>query len=79
MDELVEQLWNTGKMVEEKAGVQKQNSKNGIEKMSMPAASSVESFFLILDSTAVPYLKLAFSTRTNQNSSTAKLRQFRHR
>ena len=29
-------------------------------------ASSVEGFFLILDSTAVPYLKLAFSTRTNQ-------------
>ena len=50
-------------MMEEKAGVRKKNSKRNFEKNEH--ACSVEGVFVVSDSTARPYLKLAGPTLTN--------------
>ena len=71
LDELVQQLLNN--MVEETAGVEKQNSWKGF-KMSEHACS-MEGVFWVSDSTASPYLKVAGPTRKIQSLS--KLWQFR--
>ena len=52
-------------MVEEKAGVEKQNSKKGIEKNEH--ACSVEGNLLVSDSTARPYLMVVGPTRKIQS------------
>ena len=59
-------------MMEEEAGVEKQNFKKGFEKNGH--ACSVEGIFLVSDYTARPYLNVAGQTQTIQGSS--KLRQF---
>ena len=70
LDELVQQLLNN--MVEETAGVEKQNSWKGF-KMSEHACS-MEGVFWVSDSTASPYLKMTsqirkFKARQSSNSS----------
>ena len=60
-------------MVEEKAGVEKENSKTGFEKNEH--AYIVEGVSWVSDSTAHPYLKVAGPARKIQSSS--KLRQVR--
>ena len=63
-------------MVEEKAGVEKQNSQKGFEKnQKIEHACSVEGVLWVSDSAARPYLKVASPTQKIQSSS--KLRQFR--
>ena len=49
LDEHADSLWNKNRLQddEEKAGVAKQNSKKGFEKMSMPAAWRAFSWFRI--------------------------------
>ena len=51
-------------MVEEKAGVEKQNSKKGFEKNEH--ACSVEGVFVVSDLSARPCLRLACPTRKVQ-------------
>ena len=58
-------MWN--KMMEEKAGAERQNSKKGFEKNEQ--ACSVEGVFVVSDPSARPYLKVAGQTRKIQSSS----------
>ena len=55
------------KMMEEKAGVERQNSKKGFEKNGH--VCSVEGVFMVLDPSASQYLKLAGQTQKNQSLS----------
>ena len=57
-------MWN--KMMKKKAGVERQNSKKGLERNEH--ACSVEGVFVVSDPTARPYLKLAGPTREIQSS-----------
>ena len=66
-------MWNKMTVMQEKEGVERQNSNKGFEKNE--PARIVERFSVFLDSTACPYLKLASLTRKNQSSSW--LRQLR--
>ena len=60
------------KMMEETAGVERQNSKNGFERNEH--ACSVEGVFVVSDLSACPYLKVTCPTWKIQCLS--KLRQF---
>ena len=60
-------------MLEQKAGVEKQNSKKKLE--DNEHACIMEGVSWVLDSPARPYLKVACLTRKIQSSS--KLQQFR--
>ena len=55
-------MWN--KTIEEKAGIEGQNSKKGFLKNEH--ACSVEGVFVVSDPSARPYLKLAGPTRKIQ-------------
>ena len=61
------------KMMEEKTGVERQSSKKGFERMSMPAACSVEGVLVVSDLSARQYLNVAGQTWKIQSLS--KLRQ----
>ena len=60
-------------IVEEKAEVEKQNSKKGFEKNE--TACSVEGVLWVLDSTACPYLKVAGRARPDSENSNFKASQ----
>ena len=73
-------MWNKMTVMQEKEGVERQNSNKGFEKNE--PARIVERFSVFLDSTACPYLKLAgpsSSRPTRKNQSSSKLRLFRKR
>ena len=55
MTNVLANMWN--KMMEEKAGVERQNSNKGFEKKEH--ACRVEGVFLVLEWTASPHLKVA--------------------
>ena len=60
-------MWNNHDMMEEKAGVEKQNSKRGLENNGHTC--SVDGVLWVSDCTARQYLKVAILTRKIQSSS----------